>query len=1273
MLTTPVYDFTGNSYVLLRFKHICKISPQDQARIEYRIGGQNWTPVPASAYLGKASNYNSTGFNADSYTKWMGNDSTTIPNQSWWEEESFDLGFEVGNENVVQLRFIIKHGSVQGTQVSYGWLLDDVEINAFPYEIKFPVVEFFPPFLLDTVYTTGPHEINAKVKTATAARIKTPWLKYTATYNGGIVKNDSVLMTMVSGDSLWKGSIPQFIVGTEVVYSITGQDTTGNYATIGKSYYIQHASGFTGEVIIGTGTVGNYNAPANLFVYSFSRQLYLGTEFSPNAQGGLITKLAWYRAGTSSWTVINQSCYFRAVDDVAITSSAYIDPVTDNAELVWQGILSISSVAGWNEIILDNPFYLPPGKNLLIYWNNNNNGITDGGWLSTTTPFNSTASGFSTVSFLAATTSNLAIGSSRPNARFYLIGENPDSNSVALESINSPLSDSIPAGVSIPVHITIRNKGIANLDSCDINWTLNGNLQSPVSYTGNLPADFTDTITIGSYIPSVNKRDTITVWVSMPNGVVDSTTRDDTLTKLVYGSSDIEMAFINAPTDTIYNNTGPFEITAEIISRSGAVLGLPSLFVEYVFEGVTTYDTLAMLNTSGNLWKTTIPQKVFGSDVSYAIKLTDIAGNHVEIEDSYYIKRLSGGFSDEVIIGTGTTTYFYTPVNLYFEYSFSRQLYLGTEFSPNAQGGTITKLAWDCADAASWTFANQSCYFRAVDDAAITSNVYIDPVATGAELVWQGSLSASGSGWVEITLTQPFILPPGKNLLIYWEQKSGNWISSAPNWKHTTTSFNSTVHGFSENSFLEATTSSFSPNTARPNARFYLVGREPDSNSVALESIDSPLSDTVLAGISIPVHISMRNKGIDNLTSCEINWTLNGNLQTPVSYTGNFPEDFTDTITIGSYLPTINKWDTITVWVSMPNGVIDSITTDDTLTKVIFGSSDIIMEFVNNSPADTVNNTGPFEITAEIVSRSGAALGQPSLFVEYIFEGVTTYDTLIMLNTFGNLWQTNILQKVFGTQVRYAIKLTDIGENHIEIEDSYYIKRPSTGFSGEVIIGTGTATDFYTPVNLFYKYSFSRQLYLGTEFSPNAEGGTITKLAWNYASAASWTTTNQTCYFRAVDNAVITSSAYIDPVADNAELVWQGSLSASGAGWVEITLTQPFILPPGKNLLIYWEHKSGTDIMPGPNWRHTTTSFNSTARGYHDNSFLAATTSDLLLNGARPNARFYIIGKEPDSNSVALESINSPLSDSVLAGISVPVHISIHNKGVDNLTSCEIN
>jgi hypothetical protein len=36
ILETPIYDCTNYDYVLLRFSHICKVSPSDIDRIEYR-------------------------------------------------------------------------------------------------------------------------------------------------------------------------------------------------------------------------------------------------------------------------------------------------------------------------------------------------------------------------------------------------------------------------------------------------------------------------------------------------------------------------------------------------------------------------------------------------------------------------------------------------------------------------------------------------------------------------------------------------------------------------------------------------------------------------------------------------------------------------------------------------------------------------------------------------------------------------------------------------------------------------------------------------------------------------------------------------------------------------------------------------------------------------------------------------------------------------------------------------------------------------------------
>jgi hypothetical protein len=208
-------------------------------KIEWRDGIGSWTRIDVSAYQGSAANYARTGFSAASYTEWNAADSTILPLNSWWREEQFDLSSTIGTGNI-QFRFIIKRGNVVGSDISYGWLLGNFELIASTHPISLPIVHFVSPFVRDTVFSTGPWEINAKVKTMTTSPILQPWLKWTP--NNGITW-DSILMTMVSGDSLWKGTISQYTLDTTVDYQITGKDAGGNEATENSSYVIKMPAG----------------------------------------------------------------------------------------------------------------------------------------------------------------------------------------------------------------------------------------------------------------------------------------------------------------------------------------------------------------------------------------------------------------------------------------------------------------------------------------------------------------------------------------------------------------------------------------------------------------------------------------------------------------------------------------------------------------------------------------------------------------------------------------------------------------------------------------------------------------------------------------------------------------------------------------------------------------------------------------------------------------------------------------------------------------------
>ena len=241
VLTSPVYDLADYYYVYLHFDHICKVEMTDTICIEYaeEMAGvfSNWKPLPAFSYAGSSGYYNPLmGFNETSYPEWDVNRNTN-PSPSWWKHEKFDLYSVVGGAKV-QFRFIIKKGNSPLSYMRYGWLIDNIEVVGEHFELKTPIVEFINP-ITDTVVTAGPFDITAKVKTSTSYPIKQPYLVYTSKFENNPSVTDSVLMNHMSGDSLWRGTIPTFIVGTNVTYYIIGEDALGNQGYITDSYYIK--------------------------------------------------------------------------------------------------------------------------------------------------------------------------------------------------------------------------------------------------------------------------------------------------------------------------------------------------------------------------------------------------------------------------------------------------------------------------------------------------------------------------------------------------------------------------------------------------------------------------------------------------------------------------------------------------------------------------------------------------------------------------------------------------------------------------------------------------------------------------------------------------------------------------------------------------------------------------------------------------------------------------------------------------------------------------
>jgi hypothetical protein len=782
ILETSTYDFENYSFVLLRFSHICKVSPLDTVRIEYRVNmgvmmGE-WESIPRNAYMGSATNYNpSANFNSASYAAWQSTDSTVFPTQSWWREEMFDLGYLLQGYKV-QFRFVIKRGNVFGTQISYGWLIDNFEIIAANYQTHSPVVGFVSPLVEGTKYGVGPYVINAKVATRTSAPIKRPKLQYSATNNGIPVDADSILMDNVSGDSLWRATIKSFPLGTDIVYSIHGEDTLGNYANAVSGYEIRR-------------------------------------------------------------DLTEDTLYF----------------------------------------------------------------------------------------------------------------------SIAMVSIDVP--DTVATGVSHlrPVIVTVKNKGGVDLTSATISYSLNGEPAIDYHWTPStpLPWDYTSQSTIGSYTPKLEGYDTLEVWVTLPNGKTDSLTSDDTLQKIIYGTTDIHMKFTKSPGDTTYA-TGPHQIEARIETLSGTQISAVSLNVETTYGGVTTKDTLPMTyNAIDHVWSVTVPRCRVKTNIAYNITLTDILGNPVKISRSYYIKSVM--LLDEIV-----GAFYFSPQDTTLNMasgmggsfidesqptSWSRSLYLHEDLADDDTLNSrivgsygVRAMFWS---GNTYTIPHLKIYFKAVTDTEIALG-YIDPVADGATLVYEGEMDIkdawiNGPGapdqWNQVIFQTPFILPPKHNILVYVEDYSMTpnsssgifWLESQIIPRYNVV-YGAPV-GAGGNYTVGLLSAIFGLGTLK----------EVANNSVVLTSIISPLQEDVQFTSDIDVIVSLLNLGKDDLDSCYIDWTLNGQQQPRYVYRPSISllEGFDDTVKIGSYRPIAGGTDQIVVWVSMPNGIIDQITYDDTLNTTIAG------------------------------------------------------------------------------------------------------------------------------------------------------------------------------------------------------------------------------------------------------------------------------------------------------------------------------------------------
>jgi hypothetical protein len=175
-------------------------------------------------------------------------------------------------------------------------------------------------------------------------------------------------------------------------------------------------------------------------------------------------------------------------------------------------------------------------------------------------------------------------------------------------SISDIVAPSTPSMIGVqPIKVNISNYGFDTLVSAQINWSVNNILQTPFAWTGSVATNHSqDSIQIGTYnlVSGINE---IIAWTSLPNGLTDGNTNND--------SSIANVLVCSNPLKGVYTIGGS---SADFASFSTAVLSLnycgidsavifnvnPGVYTEKIviesITGASALNTITFQSTTGD-------------------------------------------------------------------------------------------------------------------------------------------------------------------------------------------------------------------------------------------------------------------------------------------------------------------------------------------------------------------------------------------------------------------------------------------------------------------------------------------------------------------------------------------------------------------------------------------------------------------------------------------------------------------------------------------------
>ena len=137
----------------------------------------------------------------------------------------------------------------------------------------------------------------------------------------------------------------------------------------------------------------------------------------------------------------------------------------------------------------------------------------------------------------------------------------------------------------------------------------------------------------------------------------------------------------------------------------------------------------------------------------------------------------------EVTIGNGTESSYKLPTNMYYNYSLTQQIFKAEEIGT---AGAITSISFFYDYTYYFNLPGIKVYMMNIDKSSFESDDDIVDM-TGTTLVYEGNVSATGRGWITITLDDEFDYNGTENLLVCVYDPVYDYPGSSYTYRYTET------------------------------------------------------------------------------------------------------------------------------------------------------------------------------------------------------------------------------------------------------------------------------------------------------------------------------------------------------------------------------------------------------------------------------------------------------------------------------------------------------